>query len=213
MGHYCRLCGRVRANERFSGRGHRDHVCKDCERMPREKRDRMERLDEIVGFLHQSNISARNLARLGQLCSHARPEIVELAALVLEIGRVLPAKRNRWLKLARRHSALFGRAVGLLGLEFFEDLLAGYGDFDSPLWDILEEHRIAPPWTARPCDCGSGRAFRDCCLERDNAQADELVSSEDSSFQSSLSDQRLPFPTCAGRRDNNKCCGRPVPGA
>jgi hypothetical protein len=28
MGHYCRLCGRVRANERFGGRGHRDHVCK-----------------------------------------------------------------------------------------------------------------------------------------------------------------------------------------
>lgn len=176
MGHYCRRCGRVRANERFSGRGHRDHVCKDCQRMPRQERDRMDRLDEILGFLQQSNISARNLGRLKQLCSHARPEIAELAALILEIGRVQPGKRNRWFKLARRHSELFERAVELLGLEFFQDLLAGHGDFDSPLWDILEEHRIAPPWTARPCDCGSGRAFRDCCLERENAEADELVS-------------------------------------
>jgi len=92
MGHYCRLCGRVRANERFSGRGHRDHVCKDCQRMPREKRDRIERQDEILGFLQS-------------------------------------------------------------------------------------EYRIAPPWTARPCDCGSGRPFRDCCLERENAEADELASS------------------------------------
>lgn len=29
-GHYCRVCGCVRANEKFSGKGHRAHVCKDC---------------------------------------------------------------------------------------------------------------------------------------------------------------------------------------
>lgn len=30
MGHYCRICGRTRANEKFSGKGHKNHVCKDC---------------------------------------------------------------------------------------------------------------------------------------------------------------------------------------
>jgi hypothetical protein len=30
MGHYCRRCGRTRANEKFSGKGHKNHVCKDC---------------------------------------------------------------------------------------------------------------------------------------------------------------------------------------
>lgn len=30
MGHYCRICGRIRANEKFSGKGHKIHVCKDC---------------------------------------------------------------------------------------------------------------------------------------------------------------------------------------
>ena len=59
----------------------------------------------------------------------------------LEIARVLPGKRNRWLKLAQHHRPLFDRAIELLGLEFFEDLLSGYGDFDSPLWNILEEYR------------------------------------------------------------------------
>ena len=29
-GHYCWVCRRVLPNERFSGRGHRDHVCKPC---------------------------------------------------------------------------------------------------------------------------------------------------------------------------------------
>lgn len=30
MGHYCSICGRTRANEKFSGKGHKNHVCKDC---------------------------------------------------------------------------------------------------------------------------------------------------------------------------------------
>lgn len=32
QGHYCRVCGRYRANEKFSGKGHRHHICKDCNR-------------------------------------------------------------------------------------------------------------------------------------------------------------------------------------
>ena len=30
MGHYCRICGRTRANEKFLGKGHKNHMCKDC---------------------------------------------------------------------------------------------------------------------------------------------------------------------------------------
>ena len=81
MGHTCRICGRVRANERFSGRGHRDHICKDCQRMPREERERIERLDKLHGFLRQSNISRRNLARLETLHDHAQLEVATLAVL------------------------------------------------------------------------------------------------------------------------------------
>lgn len=32
QGHYCRICGRYRANEKFSGKGHARHICKDCAR-------------------------------------------------------------------------------------------------------------------------------------------------------------------------------------
>lgn len=40
-GHYCRICGRHRANEKFGGRGHARHICKDCENaMKREARQR-----------------------------------------------------------------------------------------------------------------------------------------------------------------------------
>ena len=117
MGHHCRICGRSRPNEKFSGRGHRIHVCKECQRMPREKRDCLERLDELHGFLQQSMISRKNVARLKTLARHEDHEVAELAALILEIARVLPGKRNRWLKLARQHSPLFHRAVDHWGVE------------------------------------------------------------------------------------------------
>ncbi len=32
QGNYCRICGRQRANEKFSGKGHARHICKDCEK-------------------------------------------------------------------------------------------------------------------------------------------------------------------------------------
>jgi hypothetical protein len=67
MGHYGHICGRIRANEKFSGRGHRDHICKDCQRPPREERDRVTCLDELYGFLEQSHISQKNIDRLGIL--------------------------------------------------------------------------------------------------------------------------------------------------
>lgn len=173
MGHYCRICGRSRPNEQFSGRGHRIHICKTCQRMPRQERDRIERFDEVNGFLHQSQISAKNIARLETLIRHEDHEVAELAALVLEIARVLPGKRNRWLNLARRHRPLFNQTIELFGVEFFKDLLAGHGDFESPLWHILDQCQVTPPWTARACDCGSGRSFRDCCLQRENDLADQ----------------------------------------
>lgn len=32
-GHYCWVCERCRPNEKFSGKGHRRHVCKDCAKL------------------------------------------------------------------------------------------------------------------------------------------------------------------------------------
>lgn len=93
--------------------------------MPPEKRDSIERLDEMDRFLQQSVISKKNVARLKSLSVHKDPKVAERAAVILEIARVLPGKRSRWIKLARRHRSLFDRAVEHFGVDFFEDLLAG----------------------------------------------------------------------------------------
>jgi len=36
-GHFCWCCGRTRPNERFSGRCHARHLCKDCQKLGGEE--------------------------------------------------------------------------------------------------------------------------------------------------------------------------------
>jgi hypothetical protein len=36
-GHFCWCCGRVKPNERFSGRGHAQHLCKHCAKLGQEE--------------------------------------------------------------------------------------------------------------------------------------------------------------------------------
>jgi hypothetical protein len=106
MGHYCRICGRRRPNEQFSGKGHKIHVCKRCQRLPKTQRRAIENRDEICHFMEQSHISKKNIARLEKLVKSQEPEIASLAALVLEVARVTPYKRKRLKTLARQHPDL-----------------------------------------------------------------------------------------------------------
>ena len=48
MGHFCRICGRTRPNEKFSGKGHKKHICKNCSgKARRKKRESEETFDEF----------------------------------------------------------------------------------------------------------------------------------------------------------------------
>ena len=130
MGHYCRICGRMGANEKFSGRGHRAHICKDCQRLPLEERDRIMCGDELYGFLNQSHISQKNIERLGILTRHTDHGVRRLAVLVLEVARVKPHKRRRLKFLAQNYPSLLPR----LKAEYGGDLPDG-----DRLWSTPEE--------------------------------------------------------------------------
>lgn len=58
MGHYCRICGRERANEKFSGKGHAAHVCKDCAREQKAEARRMKSVRKIVDSLSDETRNA-----------------------------------------------------------------------------------------------------------------------------------------------------------
>lgn len=37
QGYYCKVCGEIKANEKFSGKGHAKHICKSCQSSPTNK--------------------------------------------------------------------------------------------------------------------------------------------------------------------------------
>lgn len=47
QGHYCRICGEYKANEKFSGKGHAHHICKECQSLPKEVQMDMVRCNEV----------------------------------------------------------------------------------------------------------------------------------------------------------------------
>lgn len=105
-GHYCRICGRRRPNEKFSGKGHRNHICKDCARKPKNEIDVIDQEFEIFGYIQQSNISKKNIARLRTLATSENSKIAELAETVLEVAKVKPQKKRRLKVLAKERRDL-----------------------------------------------------------------------------------------------------------
>lgn len=47
QGHYCRICGDYKANEKFTGKGHARHICKECQSLPKDVQADMIRCNEV----------------------------------------------------------------------------------------------------------------------------------------------------------------------
>lgn len=116
MSHYCRICGCHRPNEKFSGHGHKTHVCKKCASLPKEEFDAIELEAEIFGYMSQSHISEKNVKRLKNIAQSANPRISNLAAVALEVAAVKPHKNRRLKFLAKNHRELLNllKETGLI---------------------------------------------------------------------------------------------------
>ena len=116
MPHWCRICDQHKANEKFSGKGHRDHICKLCSRRPIAERDAIDQEREIRRYFQQKNISRKNLKRLTSLSKSPNSRIRELAEAILAVGLAKPHKRKRLSFLNRYHPDVMEKlgAVGLI---------------------------------------------------------------------------------------------------
>ncbi len=108
-GHYCRICECYKPNEKFSGKGHKNHICKKCSSLPKEEIQSIDEKNEIYKFLRQSNISKRNLARLSSLTKSSNQEVAKYAEIVLEVGKVKPHKKKRLKFLAKENRELLNK--------------------------------------------------------------------------------------------------------
>ncbi|WP_368342834.1 GNAT family N-acetyltransferase [Phocaeicola vulgatus] len=46
-GHYCKVCGCCKSNESFTGKGHAQHICKECQSLPKDEQADMMRCNEV----------------------------------------------------------------------------------------------------------------------------------------------------------------------
>ena len=77
QGHYCKVCGRYRANEKFTGKGHAAHICKDCAKLPPEEKAKQETMNRL--FHLPWNLSKDQKAWLKNRMQDCRPQVKALA--------------------------------------------------------------------------------------------------------------------------------------
>lgn len=132
MGRFCRICGQTRPNENFSGKGHKQCICKKCQKKPKEEISLIETEEELLNYWKQSNISALNIARLKKLTQFPDEDIQKLAHLTLDVATVKPHKRRRmkWLKQNKRE--LYLRVREYFGGEY----CAEYGSEEINIYDL-----------------------------------------------------------------------------
>ena len=82
QGHYCKICGRRRANEKFSGSSHATHICKDCARLPIEKRNELQTLTRIESLPFRLNREQRSW--LEKKCKDKRGTVRDTAKWAYE---------------------------------------------------------------------------------------------------------------------------------
>lgn len=82
-GHYCKVCGEYKANEKFSGKGHAAHICKSYAKLPPEEQAEqltLTRLSTLPAYLSRAEIDW-----LKKKCGDRRPKVRELAEQVYDL--------------------------------------------------------------------------------------------------------------------------------
>ena len=94
-GHYCWSCDRMRANEKFSGRGHAQHLCKDCARLGKEElayRQTVRNLERLLTW--DGRIPRRNREQFRKYLNH-KDERVRAYACQIETANAWPVAERR----------------------------------------------------------------------------------------------------------------------
>ena len=79
QGHYCYVCGEIKANEKFSGKGHAKHICKECCKLAPEEKDRKVLKTKLDHLLDYGQLSKQNKEFLNNTLHSKDPIIKEYA--------------------------------------------------------------------------------------------------------------------------------------
>lgn len=117
QGHYCKICGQYKANEKFSGKGHAAHICKACSSLSATEKSEAMTINRLM------NLSGRRLsdAEKKWLNNRVHDKRPEVAAMAKEVHRMyFPyAERN-----AMKKQLLINKLTFAIHMEIYDE----YGD-------------------------------------------------------------------------------------
>ena len=116
QGHFCRVCGERKANEKFSGKGHAAHICKACAALPVADRNVMRTLRKIEGMA--AHISANEVKWLRGHLDDPWPEVQQAA------------REIHHMKFQRYERGQIKKGLTVFSLEFYlhGEVMDEYGD-------------------------------------------------------------------------------------
>lgn len=80
-GHYCKICGEYKANEKFSGKGHAAHICKSCSSLSASEKAAAMDINRMMNF-SMRRLSDSEKKWLETKTHDKRPEVAEIARSV-----------------------------------------------------------------------------------------------------------------------------------
>ena len=116
-GHYCKICGEYKANEKFSGKGHAAHICKACSKLSAAEKAEAMTINRLMNF-PMGRLSESDKKWLENRVHDRRPEVAELAREVYNIHFPY-AERN-----ARKKQLI----INTLAFEIHTEVFDEYGD-------------------------------------------------------------------------------------
>ena len=127
-GHYCFVCDTVMANEKFSGKGHANHICKKCSKLPVEARNEKKTINKINSLYQYTFLSKVNWQMLNKYSSHNSEEVKLTVKEVLDYFTALQMQRKADEELEEK-----------MGLEYFgdgfDDSAFHYGQYEEEFYE------------------------------------------------------------------------------
>ncbi len=90
-GHYCKVCGEYKSNEKFSGKGHATHICKSCSSLSPEKRSENMTINRLFNL--PLKLSKEQLSWLKRRMHDKRPYVQQIAKEQYELR--FPSKNSK----------------------------------------------------------------------------------------------------------------------
>ena len=201
-GHYCKICGEYKANEKFSGKGHAAHICKSCSRLSAAEKAAAMDINRMMNFPMRRLSDGEKKWLQGKMHDKC-PEVADTAREVY----------NVCFPYAERNAMKKQLVINTLSFEIHTEVYDGYGDMEMAdrLFTIDRKSRVL---TMKDFHAGSGEQSvvldggkmakllryivhtleifmweQDYCLNPDEEDYDPFLDGEEDFFMEDLEDR------------------------